>query len=202
MAVVVLILIIVVAAGFIVWRVVLRGRGASEDGLRAKLRGEILELYCDAPYPPNGADYALVLRVALTSLPPRSSSIKGYRLETICAGVPYQSSVLHDASYWILNRQMTRLDSEGRSTFGTEQSVLEDFQKRAGTGPLPHNRELTGWLAFLFSGMFARRIDFQPPESFDVYRTRLVIIDSSGAEHRFSVHPEFENAGSLGQSPS
>ncbi|HEY4740528.1 MAG TPA: hypothetical protein VIH76_08045 [Candidatus Acidoferrales bacterium] len=201
MAIVLLILIIVVAGGFIAWRLLERARGA-EDGSKAKLRGEILEIYCDAPYPPNGADYALVLRVALASQPPRATSIKGYRLETVCAGVPYQSSVLHDASYWILNREITKLDPEGRSTFVTEQSALEDLQKRAGTGPLPHNRELTGWLAFLFSGMFARRIDFQPPESFDVYRTRLVIIDSSGAEHRFSVNPNFENSGTLGQSPT
>ncbi len=199
---VLLVLIIVVGAGVFVWIGIRRVRGGSDDGSRAKLRGEILEIYCNAPYPPNGADYALVLRVALASLPPISASIKGYRLETICAGVPYQSSVLHDASYWVLIREMTTLDADAHSFARTEQTVLEDFHKLAGADALPHNRELTAWLAFLFSGMFARRMDFQPPESFDVYRTRLVIIDSSGAEHRFSVRPNFTNSGILGPAPS
>lgn len=202
MAIVVLVLIIVVGAGVFVWLGIRRSRGSSNDGSRAKLRGEILEIYCNAPYPPNGADYALVLRVSLASFPPISAGIKGYRLETICAGVPYQSSVLHDTSYWVLIRELNTLDADAHSFAGTEQTVLEDFHKLAGTGPLPHNRELTAWLAFLFSGMFARRMDFQPPESFDVYRTRPVIIDSSGAEHRFSVRPNFTNSGVLGPAPS
>jgi hypothetical protein len=201
MAIGALVLIVIVIVGVFIWRALQRNRGESDDGSKAKLRGEIREIYCDAPYPPNGADYALVLRVALTSLPPTSAGIKGYRLETICAGVPYQSSVLHDPSFWVLMRETTKRDGDGHSNVGTEQTVLQDFRKLAGGNALPHNTELNAWLAFLFSGMFARRIDFQPPESFDVYRTRLVIIDSHGAEHRFSVRPDFGNSGILGEAP-
>ncbi len=201
MAIGALVLIVVGIAGVFVWRSVQRNRSESDDSSKAKLRGEIREFYCDAPYPPNGADYALVLRVSLINLSPTAASIKGYRLETICAGVRYQSSVLHDPACWVLIRETIKRDTDGHSSVGTEQTVLQDLRKLAGTDALPHNKELTAWLAFLFSGMFARRIDFQPPESFDVYRSRLVIIDSSGAEHRFSVRPDFGNSGILGEAP-
>jgi hypothetical protein len=201
MAVAIVLLIFIVIAGGFAWRAIQRNRGDSSDGSKAKLRGEIMELYCDAPYPPHGADYALVLKVALTSLPPISASIKAYRLETVCAGVPYRSAVLYDASFWVLIREVMKRDTNGHSSIGTEQTVLKDFQELVGTQPLPHNTQLTAWLAFLFSGMFARRMDFKPPEAFDVSRTHLVLTDSSGAEHRFSVSRNSMNTGLLGLAP-
>lgn len=183
-----------------VWREIKRRRGG-DDGSRAKLRGEILELYCNAPYPPKGADYALVLRLKLTSFPPIETAIEGYRLETVCAGVPYESTVLHDASYWMLIQETAKIDRDGHRIIGTDQTVLDDFHELVSGNALPHNREMTAWLAFLYIGMFKRIMDFQPPESFDVYRTRLVLTDSGGREHRFAVRPDFTNRGILGQSP-
>jgi len=197
----VLILLAAAIGRVVVWRGVQRRRESENDPSRARLHGRILEIYCDAPYPPRGADYALVLRFSLTSLPPMSTSIQGYRLETVCAGKPYRSSVMHDAAYWELIRETTKLDENGHRVVGTDQIVLEDFQKLAGGRPLPHNREITAWLAFLFSNMFERTIDFQPPESFDVHRTYLVLTDASGKEHRFSVRPDFSSTGILAQAP-
>jgi len=201
MALAIVLLIFVVITGAFAWRAFQRNRGDSADGSKAKLRGEILELYCNAPYPPHGADYALVLKVALTSLPPHSASIRAYRLETVCGGVPYRSAVLYDASFWVLIREVMKRDTNGHSSVGTDQTVLKDFQELVGAQALPQNTQLTAWLAFLFSGMFARRIDFQPPEAFDISRTYLVLTDSSGAEHRIAVGRNFMNTGLLGLAP-
>ena len=195
------VVLVVIFAGAIIARQVSRRRESADAQSRAKLKGEIRELYFDSPYPPHGADYALVLKLALTSLAPVSTGIKGYRLETVCAEKPHKSTVLHDAAYWMLIREKVMTDAEGHSAVGSDQIVLKDFRKVAGEDALPHDKENIGWLAFLFSGMFGRAMHFQPPESFDAYRTQLVLTDWAGREHRFSVRPNFVNSGVLGQSP-
>ncbi len=195
------VVLVVIFAGVFIARAVGHRRESGDAHARAKLRGEIRELYFDSPYPPHGADYALVLKLSLTSLPPVSTGIKGYRLETVCADKPHKSTVLHDAAYWMLIREKVMTDAEGRSVVGSEQIVLKDFRKVVGEDALPHDKENIGWLAFLFSGMFGRAMHFQPPESFDADRTQLVLTDWAGREHRFSVRPNFINSGVLGQSP-
>jgi hypothetical protein len=200
-ALTVFVLLAVIFAGVFIAREMKRRGDAASSHSVAKLRGDIVELYFDSPYPPHGADYALVLKLRLTSFPPVSTGIKGFRLETVCAGKPHESTVLHDAAYWELIQDKTLVDSQGRSYAGSEQTVLTDFRKVIGEDAMPHDKEHTGWLAFLFSGMFGRASLFQPPEAFNAYRTQLVLTDWAGRQHRFTVHPDFANSGVLGQSP-
>ena len=197
----VFVVVIVIAAVVFIAREIKNRGDDSRSSSVAKLRGEILELYFDSPYPPHGADYALVLKLRLTSYPPVGTGIKGFRLETVCAEKPYESTVLHDAAYWELIQDKTLVDAQGRSYAGSEQTVLTDFRKVIGEDALQHNKENVGWLAFLFSGMFGRSTHFQPPEAFDAHRTRLVLTDWAGRQHRFTVRPEFANSGVLAQSP-
>src|ERR1700683_4264108 len=79
----------------------IRSTAVQEQG-KVKLIGEIVEFHADAPFVPEGADYALVVKVYVVSSTPIKVGIRDYRLETLCDNTPYQSTKLFTPARWAI----------------------------------------------------------------------------------------------------
>lgn len=174
----------------------LRSAAIQEDN-KAALLGEIVEFHADAPFVPEGADYALVVKVYVVSASPVKIGIRDYRLETVCDGTPYKSSTLFASTRWAILGEKKVMGPENVLITQSQRTPLDDLRTNLGNQPLPQGVGQSGWLAFLFHGMFKRLADWKTPDMFDRSRTVLVLTDAYGGEHRLFVRPNAQNSGKI-----
>jgi hypothetical protein len=167
------------------------------DQSKPKLIGEITEFHPDAPFVPEGADYALVVKIYVVSSTPVKIGIRDYRLETICDGVPYKSTTLFTPSRWAILGEKKVMGPDNVLIVQSQRTPLDDFRTNIGNQPLPQGVGQSGWLAFLFHGMFKRLAEWKTPDCFDPSRTVLVLTDAYGGEHRLTIKPNTQTSGKI-----
>jgi hypothetical protein len=170
---------------------------AVQDQTKPKLIGEIVEFHPDAPFVPDGADYALVVKIYVVSSTPVKIGIRDYRLETICDITAYQSTTLYNPGRWAMLGEKKVMGPDNMMITQSVRAPLEDFRAVIGNQPLPQGVGQTGWLAFLFHNMFKRLAEWKTPDCFDPARTVLVLTDAYGNEHRLAVKPNAQSSGKI-----